>query len=113
MRTSSKQTEKIRDAAQKAEYKIVEITEDGKSATAIALTASGLEFKFEFSYQGIWDTEENTYVDLEEIDAEFDEEDRFVDGMNLIAPDNNTGRYHRSYILTRCTTPSGEKVIDY
>lgn len=103
----------IEEALSRGSYTVVELVQAGGNiAETRALTSSGLEFEFQYSYQGVWDRENATYVDFEEVDSEFVNSNWENTGENIVIPDT-TGQYEHSYILQECRTLDGQTITTY
>jgi len=104
-------TEQVEEATRNANYEIVDAEFGATARLKAEVDDSDVMFWFIYEHQGVWDTEERRYLSGDN-SLEFDTENWIDDGENVMIPDE-TGRYHRSYILDRCETDDGTTVINY
>lgn len=103
--------EQVEEATRNLNYEIIDAEFGSNARLKAQITDTNTIFWFVYTHQGVWDTEEREYLSGD-ADIEFDSDNWIDDGQNVIIPDE-TGRYHRSYILDRCETDDGENAIDY
>jgi hypothetical protein len=98
-------------------YKTVSADFDVNSATVYAeSTGEGatIEIKFNYEKLGLWDTEQNEYVEIEATELmpdDFKMDDWKDAGLNLIVP--TTSHYEQTFMLDSCWTTTDEKVTEY